>query len=56
MTIIFDKNNIKNASKILSEKLKTFPNKKGNLSKHFGKLKRNLDGLAYQMEIRKNES
>ena len=28
---------------------------KGNLSKHFGKLKRNIDGLEFQLEIRKNE-
>jgi len=28
---------------------------KGNLSSHFGKLKRNIDGLEYQLEIRKNE-
>ena len=27
----------------------------GNLSKHFGKLKRNIDGVEYQLEIRKNE-
>ena len=25
------------------------------MSKHFGKLKRNIDGLEYQLEIRKNE-
>lgn len=30
-------------------------NSQGNLSKHFGKLKRNIDGLKYQLEIRKNE-
>jgi hypothetical protein len=28
---------------------------KGNLSNHFGKLKRNIDGLNYQLEVRKNE-
>jgi hypothetical protein len=27
----------------------------GNLSKNFGKLKRNIDGLEYQLETRKNE-
>jgi hypothetical protein len=30
-------------------------NSQGNLVKHFGKLKRNIDGLEYQLEIRKNE-
>jgi hypothetical protein len=29
--------------------------KKGNLTKHFGKLKRNIDGLHYQIQIRANE-
>ena len=29
--------------------------KKGNIAKHFGKLKRNIDGLTYQTEQRKNE-
>lgn len=31
------------------------PNKKGKLSKHYGKLKRNIDGLNYQISIRENE-
>lgn len=30
------------------------PNKKGKLSKHYGKLKRNIDGLNYQISIREN--
>ncbi|MCL6258686.1 hypothetical protein M3O96_06285 [Aquiflexum sp. TKW24L] len=54
MTVVIDKNNLKQLSKILAEKLgkSKVP---GNLSKHFGKLKRNLDGLEYQIEMRTNE-
>lgn len=51
MVIIIDKSNAKNASKILKEKL-TGDRKKSNLAKYFGKLKRNLDGLAVQLEGR----
>ena len=51
MTVKIDKKDSKNLKKILNEKLKKTP-KKGNLSKHFGKLKRNLDGLEYQNSIR----
>ncbi len=54
MTVIIDKNNSKNLSKILKEKLSK-KNKKGNLEKHFGKLKRNIDGLEYQTTMRENE-
>jgi hypothetical protein len=54
MTLIINKSNSKNIAKLLTEKLKKEP-KKGNLSKHFGKLKRNLDGLNYQTKIRENE-
>jgi hypothetical protein len=54
MTIVIKKSNIKETSKILSEKLKK-SSKKGNLSKHFGKLKRKLDGLDYQHSQRENE-
>ncbi len=54
MTVTIDKNNAQDISRILSEKLKK-TRSKGNLSKHFGKLKRKLDGLAYQEVIRKNE-
>jgi hypothetical protein len=54
MTVVIDKSNLKNTLKILSEKFKKAP-KTGNLSKHFGKLKRNIDGLEYQMLARKNE-
>ena len=54
MTIVIDKNNAKNVGKILTEKLKK-SKKAGNLSKHFGKLKRNIDGLNYQIAIREDE-
>jgi len=55
MTVLIDKNNSKNISEILSEKLKKRKKKEGNLAKHYGKLKRNIDGLSYQIAIRKNE-
>jgi hypothetical protein len=54
MTVVIDKSNLKNTAKILEEKLKR-STKKGNLSKHFGKLKRNIDGLNYQISARENE-
>jgi hypothetical protein len=54
MTIIIDKTNLKDIPKLLKEK-STVRNRKGNLSKHFGKLKRNIDGLKYQVAIRENE-
>lgn len=55
MSIVIDKSNIKNIEKILKKKLK-LKTTKGNLSNHFGKLKRSLDGLAYQKEIRADEN
>jgi len=54
MTVIIGKSNSINTSKILSEKLKK-SSKTGNLMKHFGKLKRNIDGLKYQISLRENE-
>jgi hypothetical protein len=54
MTIIIDKSNSMNADKILKEKLNKTA-KSGNLKKHYGKLKRNLDGLEYQLATRENE-
>lgn len=54
MALLIDKKNAKDLKRILNSELKKEP-KKGNLSKHFGKLKRAIDGLKYQMEIRKNE-
>lgn len=54
MTVVIDKSNLKNTSKILGEKLKK-STKSGNLTKHFGKLKRNIDGLEYQISARENE-
>jgi hypothetical protein len=47
--------NSKDLAKILKEKLNEGP-QKGNLAKHFGKLKRQLDGLKYQKDIRKDEN
>jgi hypothetical protein len=55
MTVIIDKSNYKDTSKILREKLKKSP-KDGNLTKHFGKLKRKIDGLKYQHSVRENEN
>lgn len=55
MTVTIDKTNLKNISKILKEKLEK-ASEKGNLSKHFGKLKRNIDGLAYQNSAREHEN
>lgn len=54
MTLLLDLKKQKNASILLGEKLKQ-PVKKGKLAKHFGKLKRNIDGLSYQQKIRENE-
>ena len=54
MTVVIDKSNSKDTSKILKEKLKKSA-KTGNLTKHFGKLKRNIDGLKYQISVRENE-
>jgi hypothetical protein len=55
MTIIVGKKTNKKITKILEEKLKK-TGESGNLKKHLGKLKRNLDGLDYQAEMRENES
>jgi hypothetical protein len=54
MTVLIDKTNVRNTSKILKEKLLKSP-KTGNLAKHFGKLKRKIAGVAYQMSVRENE-
>ncbi len=51
MTLVIDKGNKRDASKILSEKLRQ-KKMKGNLANHFGKLKRNIDGLTYQIAVR----
>lgn len=55
MTVTIVRSNVKNIAKIHKQKLKK-PSKKGNLSKHYGKLKRNIDGLAYQNSVRENEN
>ncbi len=52
--IINKKKSKKEISNLLEERQKKLL--KGNLSKHFGTLKRNIDGLEYQLEARKNEN
>jgi hypothetical protein len=54
MTLIIDKSNSKEVSEILSKKLKK-GEKEGNLRNHFGKLKRNIDGMSYQITMREKE-
>lgn len=54
MTIVIEAKDAPNLKKILEEKLKK-TEKKGNLAKHFGKLKRDLDGLSYQLAQRRDE-
>ena len=54
MTIVIDKSNSEDTSKILNELLKKSA-KTGNLTKHFGKLKRGVDGLKIQISVRENE-
>ena len=51
--IIKKKSSKKEIDTLLEKKEKSTSN--GNLFNHFGKLKRNIDGLEYQLEIRKNE-
>ena len=53
MVLIIKKKTTKKEIDSLLEKKESTT--KGNLSKHFGKLKRNIDGLEFQLEIRKNE-
>jgi len=54
MTIVINQSNLKKTPKLLSEKLKKSA-KKAALLKHFGKLKRSIDGLTYQNSMRENE-
>lgn len=49
------KSNAIEVSKVLS-KQKIKSGGEGNLAKHFGKLKRGMDGLKYQNDLRENES
>ncbi len=55
MVLIINKKESKKEIKNLLEKKIKNVSKAGNLSEHFGGLKRNIDGLEYQLEIRKNE-
>lgn len=54
MVLNIKKKNTKKEIDILVEN-KEKSSSKGNLSSHFGKLKRNIDGLEYQLEKRKHE-
>ncbi len=54
MVLIVNEKNSEHLNALLSKKLKR-PKSPGNLAKHFGKLKRNIDGLQYQSEMRKHE-
>ena len=54
MTVIINKDNANNTSKILVDRINK-TKKTGNLNKHFGKLKRNIDGLDFQKKLRKDE-
>ncbi len=54
MTVIINKENPDKVADILAKKL-NIKTPKGNLEKHFGKLKRKIDGLNYQILIRENE-
>ena len=54
MTLLLNLKKQQEVSKLLDQKLKQ-PVGKGKLTTHFGKLKRNIDGLAYQQKIRENE-
>lgn len=55
MVLIIKKKNTKKKIDSILQKKEKSASKEGNLSKHFGKLQRNIDGLEYQLEIRKNE-
>lgn len=56
MTVVIEADDTPDIVKqVLAEKLKKREKQQGNLSKHFGQLKRNLDGLQYQIIMRKNE-
>lgn len=55
MTLRIDKNNANDLPKLLANRLKKKP-RKSPLTKHFGNLKRDIDGLEYQLKMRENES
>jgi len=54
MTLVLDSSKPEEVRNLLKSKLNS-TTKSGNLSSHYGKLKRNLDGLTYQKEVRKDE-
>jgi hypothetical protein len=51
MTLVIDKNNANKLPDLLKKRIKS-KSSKGKLVKHFGVLKRNIDGLEYQHKIR----
>lgn len=55
MNVVVDQSSSEELAKLLKDKLKKSP-KKGNIVKHFGKLKRNIDGLKYQLAARSEEA
>ena len=54
MTLIINKDSPEKIAKLLENKLST-KSRSGKLNKHFGKLKRKIEGLNYQKLIRANE-
>ncbi|WP_159430228.1 hypothetical protein [Cruoricaptor ignavus] len=54
MTVVINQKNAKETSEKLKRNIRK-KTEKGNLKKHFGKLKRDIDPLEYQLEMRKNE-
>jgi hypothetical protein len=54
MSVVIDGKDPKKVAEIISAKSKE-RKRKGSLAKHFGKLKRNIDGLKYQLAIREHE-
>lgn len=54
MTIIVKESNVKEVTLELKKQIKK-KEEQQSLKKHFGKLKRNIDGLKYQLEIRSDE-
>lgn len=56
MTVVIDTEDTENLKLILKQtRAKKRESKKGSLSQHFGGLKRGIDGLAYQLDMRQDE-
>jgi len=54
MTLVIDKKKIKDTARLTVRKT-IAKEKTSNLADHYGKLKRGLDGLRYQLTMRNNE-